>query len=68
MASMLYGMEKPCQELAVLTVTKVLEIDENHAGALMLLAIIQKDRGYIEEATRLFIQLLVQDQDNSQLK
>ena len=67
-AAMLYSMEKPCQDLAIFTTVKILKMNEDHPGALMQMALIKKDRGETAEATKMFIQLLTRDQDNSQLK
>ena len=68
LASVLITLCAASQDRALQAVKEVLEVEDSHAGALMQLALIQKDRGELREATRLFVRLLIRDQDNSCLK
>ena len=68
MAGVLYGMDRQCQDTAASMVMSILERDESHAGALQLYALIAKERGQLEEATRVLVRLLILDQDNADIK
>lgn len=68
LASMLLTMDQACQDIAIATVKEVLDVQEAHPGALMQLALIQKEKGEIREATKLFVRLLIRDKDSHALK
>ena len=68
MAAVLLTMDKTCQEIALATLADVLAAQETHAGALTQLAHVKKDKGDVQEATKLFVRLLIRDKDNNSLK
>ena len=68
MAAVLYGMDRQCRDTAASMVMSILERHDSHKGALQLYALIAKDRGQLEEATRVLMRLLILDQDNTEVK
>lgn len=68
MAAVLYGMDGRCQATAASMVMSILESQDIHPGALQLYAVMAKDRGQMEEATRVLLRLLTLDQDNAEIK
>lgn len=67
-ASLLYEMGGACRDVAASLVMTVLEANEGHPGALFQYARIAQGRGMLEDATRVFLRLLVLDQDDSKVK
>jgi Flp pilus assembly protein TadD len=68
MAAVLYGMDRQCQDTAASMVMSILDRQDSHPAALQLYAVIAKDRGQVEEATRVLMRLLILDQDNAEIK
>ena len=68
MASLLYSMGDQYKDAAASIVMGILEADEAHAGALFQYACIAQDRRLTQDATRVFLRLLVLNQDDSKVK
>ena len=67
-ASLLYSMGDQYKDVAASVVMGILEADEADAGALFQYASIAQDRGLTQDATRVFLRLLVLNQDDSKVK
>lgn len=68
MAALLNSMCGAHKEAAAQLIMNTLDSDEGHAAALHQYAVLAQERGMVEEATRVFLRLLVLRQEDVEVK